>query len=284
MKKITLIYSFLFSLIFMFSCDPIEDREGMGGIVPASDFKLETYSILVDNVASNKIVMKNSTFGVGSFWDYGSGFSSRQQDTVIVPFLGNLPITFTGISNGGTDTKSQTVQVDKIVFPVDETWNLLAGYDANGKTWMWDFIDPGNVVFGNGAALVNYGPAWAQNSAASMDTNDPTVGMNGTMTFDLNMKANFTKKNGSGSVVETSSFSFDMTKTILSADGVTDWSIGQLNIPDASVMHGISPPNAPGQPIVHTYEILKLTEDEMVLAIISPNGWEGWYWKFKVKR
>ena len=282
MKKITLIYSLLFSLIFMFSCDPIEDRESMGEVISSNEFKLEAYPIIVGNVASNKIVMKNSTYGVGSFWDYGSGFSARQQDTVIVPFLGNLPITFTGQSNGGTDSKIQTVQVDKIVYPVDEVWNLFAGYDANGKTWMWDFNDPNDGVFGNGATWVDKGPAWAKNSAASMDTNDPTVGMNGTMTFDLNMKANFTKKNGSGSVVETSSFSFDMTKKILSADGVTDWSIGQLSIPNASVMHGISP-NAPGKPVVHTYEILKLTEDEMVLATISPSGWEAWFWKFKVK-
>lgn len=281
MKKITLIYS-LFSALLMFSCDPIEDRQTQGGIIPASDFKLEIYSIIVDNVASNKIVMKNSTYGVGSFWDFGSGYSARQQDTVIVPFVGNLPITFTGISNGGTDTKTERVQVDKIVFPVDETWNLLAGYDINGKTWMWDFNDPNDPVFGNGGTLVDLGPAWAKNPAQSMDTNDPTVGMNGTMTFDLNMKANYTKKNGSGEVVETSSFSFDMKKKILSADGVTNWSIGQLTLPNAAVMHGISP-NAGGI-AVHTYEILKLTENEMVLATISPSGWEAWFWKFKVKR
>lgn len=284
MKKITLIYSFLFSALLMFSCDPIEDRQTPGGIVPASDFKLETYPIIVDNVASNKIVMKNSTYGVGSFWDFGSGYSARQQDTVIVPFVGNLPIIFTGISNGGTDTKTERVQVDKIVFPVDETWNLLAGYDINGKTWMWDFNDPNDPVFGNGGTSVDLGPAWAKNSAQSMDTNDPTVGMNGTMTFDLNMKANYTKKNGNGDVVEISSFSFDMKKKILSADGVTNWSIGQLTLPNATVMRGTSP-NA-GDIAVHTYEIIKLTEDEMVLATITPgkNNWESWFWKFKVKK
>ncbi len=277
MKKTTLLYSILLVTLVMFSCEPIEDRDKMGSIVAESDLMLETYPLVE---GGNKIVMKNSTQGVGSFWDYGSGYSSRQQDTILVPFVGEIPIFFTGISGGGTITTTRTVNVDKILFPVNETWNLLAGNDSNGKVWMWDYDDPNDAVWGNGLSIAHFGPEWAKISAKDMDAQDPDVGMNGTMLFDLNQKSNFTKKNKDGNIVEKGSFQFDMTKKIPAGDG-TDWSIGQLTIVDASVMRGVSPNE--GGIVVHTLEILKLTEDEMVLARVMPNGWEAWFWKFKVK-
>lgn len=278
MKNLSLIYLFTLAVLSVISCNPIEDRDSMGGVLSAEQLILETYP-LVDG--GNKIVMSNSTPGIGSFWDYGSGYSNRQQDTILVPFVGDIPISFTGVCNGGTVTKTQAVKVDKILFSVDETWNLLAGNDANGKVWMWDYDSPEDAVWGNGLSIAHYQPEWAKITAEEMNTQDPDVGMEGTMLFDLNQKANFTKISQDGKVVEKGSFQFDMSKKIDAGDG-TFWSIGQLTIVDGSVLRGVSPNE--GGIVVHTLEILELTEDKMVLARVMPNGWEAWFWKFKVKK
>ena len=65
------------------------------------------------------------------------------------------------------------------------------------------------------------------------------------------------------------------------ADG-TPWSIGTLTIVDGTVLKGVSPNE--GGKIVHEFDILKLTEDKMVLAHVLDNGWEAWFWCFKVKK
>ncbi|MCC8155081.1 MAG: hypothetical protein LIP01_13340 [Tannerellaceae bacterium] len=281
MKKITLLYTLLVAMLFTTACDPVENRESLGGIIPASELKIDVYSL---EDGGNEIVLVNNTPGVGSFWDYGSGYSSRQQDTIIVPFLGDLTVSFTGISSGGTVTKTETIKVDKIISPVDETWNLLAGTDENGKTWVWDCDDPSDIVWGNGASIVDYSPSWNQVSAAQMGEEEPEVGIDGRMVFDLNQKANFTKIGQDGTVLERGAFQFDMSQTMLSADGETLWSIGQLTIIDGTIFKGISPNG--GGVVVNTFEILELTEDKMVLAHVSPGGmsWEAWYWKFRVKK
>lgn len=281
MKKRIVLYSLLSVILLATACDPVENRESIGGVLSAGELKIEVYGL---EEGGNKIVMVNNTPGVGSFWDYGSGYSSRQQDTITVPFVGDLSISFTGICAGGTVTKTETIKVEKILFPVDETWNLLAGDDENGKVWVWDYDDPSDAVWGNGATWVDKGPSWTQISAQDMNEQDPEVGMEGRMVFDLNQKANFTKISQDGTIVEKGSFQFDMSKTILSADGETLWSIGQLTIIDGSVMRGVSPNE--GGIVVNTLEILELTEDKMVLARVmpAPSDWEAWFWKFKVKK
>ena len=277
MKKIIItLLSFL--AILQFSCNPIEEDHKQGSVIAESELDLEVYPL---TEGGNKIVMINKTPKIGAHWNYGSGISVRQQDTVLVPFLGEKEIVFTGICSGGTIMTSRKVLIDKILYPIEDEWALFAGTDKNGKTWMWDYTSPDDVVWGNGGYPGNTAPAWATIKAGDMDTQDPEVGKDGVMLFDLNGAANFTKIRQTGKIVEPGSFQFDMTQQTVRADG-TPWSIGTLTIVDGTVLKGVSPNE--GGKIVHEFDILKLTEDKMVLAHVLDNGWEAWFWCFKVKK
>ena len=198
MKKIIIA---LFSLLAMFqlSCNPIEEEPKQGSVIAESELKLDVYPL---TEGGNKIVMINNTPMVGSHWNYGSGISVRQQDTVLVPFLGEKEIVFTGICAGGTISTIRKVTIDNILYPIEDEWAIFAGTDKNGKDWMWDYTSPDDVVWGNGGYPGNTAPAWATIKAGDMDDQDPEVGKDGVMHFDLNGAANFTKISQTGKVVE----------------------------------------------------------------------------------
>ena len=138
MKKIIIA---LFSLLAMFqlSCNPIEEEHKQGSVIAESELKLDVYPL---TEGGNKIVMINNTPMVGSHWNYGSGISVRQQDTVLVPFLGEKEIVFTGICAGGTISTTRKVTIDNILYPIEDEWAIFAGTDKNGKDWMWDYTSP----------------------------------------------------------------------------------------------------------------------------------------------
>ena len=276
MKKIIVAFCSLLALSLM-SCNPIEEKHKQGNVISESELNLEVYPL---TEGGNKIVMINNTTQVGSHWDFGAGISVRQQDTVLLPFLGEKEITFTGVCAGGTVTAVRKVTVDKILYPIEDEWALFAGTDKNGKTWMWDFNGPDDVVWGNGGFPGNTAPAWATIKAGDMDNQEPEVGQYGTMHFDLNGAANYAKVSQDGKVIDKGGFKFDMTKQKLMADG-TPWSIGTLTIMNGTILKGVSPNE--GGKTINEFDILKLTEDKMVLAHVLANGWEAWFWCFKVK-
>lgn len=277
MKKIILTFLSLLTVL-QWSCSPIEEKHNMGNILPESELNLDVHLL---SEGGNKIVMINNTPLIGSHWNYGSGISVRPQDTVTVPFLGEKEIIFTGICAGGTVSTTRKVTISHILYPIEDEWTLFAGTDKEGKTWMWDYASPEDVVWGNGGYPGNTAPAWATIKAGDMDNQDPEVGKDGVMLFDLNGAANFTKISQSGKVVEKGSFKFDMTKQKVMADG-TPWSIGTLTIIDGTILKGVSPNE--GGKTIYEFDILKLTEDKMVLAHVLANGWEAWFWCFKVKK
>ena len=255
------------------ACDPIEDEHPQGTVLSESDLDIEVYPL---TEGGNKIVMINNTPNVAPHWNYGSGISVRQNDTVLIPFLGDTEITFTGMCSGGTVSTTRTVPIEQMTYPVAEEYILFAGTDITGKTWMWDYEDPSDPVWGNGGYPGDKTPTWMQVTAEGMNSQPDPAGMEGTMIFDLNGGANFTKVGQTGEVLETGIFSFDMTPDDIG------WSIGKLTITGATVLNGFCPNIAEGDQTIHTFDILELTEDRMVLAYVR-DGWEGWYWNFKVK-
>ncbi len=262
----------------MVSCDPIENRDEMGGVLQESDLQLEVYS---SSEGSNQVIFANNTPNIGSHWNYGSGISIRQRDTVLLPFLGDTKVTFTGICSGGTVSTTRTVKIDKLDHPTEKEWTLLAGTDSNGKVWMWDYDELTDGVWGSGGYPGDSAPAWFVAKAGDMDEQDPDAGLEGTMLFDLNGAANFTKRKKDGTILEKGSFQFDMSKKKEKGDG-TFWSIGTLTIIDGSVLKGVSPNE--GGITVHELDILTLTQDKLVLGRVMPNGWEAWFWCFKAKK
>lgn len=277
MKKIILFL--LSALVFGTACDPIVDDKSIGGVVSESELNIVVQST---SEGSNEILLENNTPGVGSYWDYIVNKSTKQSDVVRLPFVGELTITFVGLCDGGTVTTTRKVNVTKIDKEVEKEWTIFAGSDINGKVWVWA---DGDEVYGSGGYGNSYAPAWSLLSKADMFE---TKGENPDyeMLFDLNGGANFTKRSADGQVLETGAFKFDMTKQKIKEDGKI-WSIGQLEILDATVLCGTS---RWGTTPIHTFDILKLTDDELILGWAADGtDFETWgdgdatFWSFKRK-
>lgn len=278
MKKIIL---FLLSFVALAACSPVEDDKSIGGIL--SEDKLE---IVVESTSpgSNEILLENNTPGVGSYWDYVIDKSVKQRDIVRLPFMGEMTITFTGLCAGGTVTTTRTVNVTQIDKPAEEEWTLLAGSGSDGKTWVWDAADNATVVYGTAGYGNDYGPSWSTFTLGQQVVAGKIVEGNEEMVFDLNGGANFKKQTSGGTVLESGSFKFDMSKKKVRDDGAV-WSIGQMEFGDATILCGSSCWNTTP---VYVFDIISLSEDKMVLAWAADGSafqeWnEATFWCFKKK-
>jgi predicted small secreted protein len=270
MKKI--IFSLLLLAAGLCACNPVVDDIQAGGVVDESALQLDVHAT---TDGGNQIAMVNNTPKVGSYWKFSTGYSSAQNDTVSLPFLGKQTITFTGICDGGTVTTTRTVNITKIDHPVAVQWALFAGTGTEGKTWTWD--GTASAVYGTGGYLAKFVPNWTS------VTQDKTDQPDGYMVFDLNGGANFTRYNGDGTIAEKGTFSFDMSSTKTDPDDNSQWSIGVLKLTGASVLNGyIYGTTNP----LYQYDILTLTDDQMVLCA-APDGTAAWdngtFWLFHKK-
>ena len=252
--------------VLLTSClSPIESDDPMGPVMPESELQVDVHSI---SPGSNKIVMINNTPGVSVYWDYIIAASTRQRDTVLLPFLGTQTITMTAHSAGGPVKTTRQVTIDQIDYPLDEMWNLLAGSDEEGKTWVWATGRGGSgALYGN--AMYDDGePLWWPVGEEQLNSWGILYDE---MKFDLNGGANYTLtkkgKDGAGPVSEIKdNFILDVDKkTIKSANGTPF-------IREEDKMPG-------------PFLVYKLTEDEMTLAWFIEHDWgtEAYYWMFKRK-
>lgn len=254
------------------SCTPVCDDISAGDVVDENQLQIDVHAT---TDGGNQIVMINNTKGVGTYWDYVIGRSVAQNDTILLPFLGEQTITFTGLCDGGAVTTTRKVNVTKIDHAVAKEWALFAGTGTSGKTWAWD--NTADAVYGTGGWMAEFVPDWTPIAIA--DTEDP----GGYMTFDLNGGPNFTRYKSDGTVAEKGSFAFDMSDTTNNPDDNSIWSIGTLTLTGATVLNGHCYDSQEAQ---HTYKILTLTDDTLVLCA-APDGTEAWengtFWLFKTK-
>lgn len=276
MKK-TLLYTIIGSMFIAFiACDPIEDRDITGNIVPASEFK---YTISQDPQNDYIIYLDNETPEVMFSWDYAWGTSNKQKDTVQMLVPGTYNIKITGTTAGGLVTTEQAITVTKSdpdAFQEPE-WQMLTNL-AEGKTWVWDTNQA--AMWGNGSFLSDTHATWWTLGAAGLDDPDRDV-LNDEMTFDLNGGRHLTlvaaKTPEPGTIQGV--FDLDLTSTI------DDWSIGKLTTQNVTIIYGIDVNQ--GNTKYYDYYILKLTEDELQLAATQPGsgaGSEAWFWMFKSKK
>jgi hypothetical protein len=270
MKKI--LFSVMILAGLLSACDPVCDDNPLGGVVSESDLQLDVHAT---TDGGNQIVMVNNTKGVGSYWDYGFGRSTAECDTVVMPYLGEQSVSFTGLCDGGTVTTTRKFTVKQIDHPVAAEWAYFAGSGTDGKTWTWD--DTADAVYGTGGYLAEFVPDWT--SVALSDTEDPGA----YMTFDLNGGPDFTRYSSDGKVVEKGTFAFDMTSTKTDPDDGSQWSIGTLTLTGATVLNGHIYGSTDVQ---HKFDILTLNDDKLVLCA-APDGTAAWdngtFWIFKKK-
>jgi hypothetical protein len=275
MKRFTAYILILLSTIALVSCEAVEDRLDIGGFISADQLDIKATPVVVDGKATNKIILNNSS-PVLSSWDFGTGKTQKKTDTVLMVVLGENTIIFTGRNPDGSEiSKSLTVNVEDMRFPVPSEWGFLtAGSD---KEWGWD--DGAPSVWGNGGYLGNAEPAWWTLPIADINGQSPNEGAGAKMIFSLR-GAQFTKVKSDGTT-ETGTFSFNMNNKTMDESGAV-WAKGKLTLKGTTVLNGISPNE--GGAKVYEYDILALDDNRLVLAYPEPGvgAWgTAWFWVFK---
>lgn len=265
----------ILSLLLLVACDPVVDNKDMGAIIDESELQLDVHAT---TEGGNEIVMINNTSGVGSYWDHITGISTLQKATVSLPFMGEQTIKFIGFCDGGQVTATRTVNITKIDHPVAKEWGLFAGADISGKTWVWNFEGYDDAVYGTGGWLTEMSPSWDVMPVEDLEDADCKL------IFDLNGGPNLSKVDADGKVLERGTFSFDMSTVKKNPDSGEQWSLGQLKLKGVSVLSGHAFYDK--SETITTFEILVLTEDELVLCW-NPSDAEAWtdatFWCFKKK-
>jgi len=269
------------------SCEPVENRQEMKGTVTEADVRQQvtvTPETTPDGKRSNYLLLKANNLKASLMYEYELGTYNGNEGRIkscIVP--GEYSIFVTALSPGGTKVGPVEfiVNVD-VCLDVEPEWELLCG--TGSKTWTWD-EDADPDCYGMGDVFDDTPGWWTPAEGGDVDELE---WHGATMTFSAK-GATLTKNKTDGNT-ERGTFSFDMTK---SWPGYSR-SLGQLYTKGITVLNG----NAYGDDDaywkggpVDTYEIIKLTENELVLIIVDmedgsfePDS-EGWgqstQWLFK---
>jgi hypothetical protein len=263
---------------FLVACEPIEKRDAIGAVATQDQISITAVNTTtVNGKKGNQIAVKNLKPEFSGRWNLLVKNSFLLQDTVVIPFKGNVTLYFTAISDGGLVTKSVVVAIDTFDHYVDPNYSVIAGTSAEGKTWVWatdNNYTADHKIWGNGGAGAQQFPGWWGRSP--VDADQDNIDLNGQMVFSL-AGMSFTKTEFG--VSKSGTFSFDMKEHKYKA------SIGSMSFVGTTILHGISQNN--GKKVVNLFDIIKLTEDEMVLMYPTDpdtydNDWhEGWFWMFK---
>lgn len=147
MKRIFYLTLTVVTLGFLFSCEPVEDRESL----PAITLTPETlnFSVVQNPLKNNEVTFTNLDPKVIPYWSYSDGngelghYNSNVQK-VFLPFAGTYTVNFTALTPGGSVyAKPVTVVVDQndSAYFSDPRWGYLTNGE-DGKTWVLDMVKP----------------------------------------------------------------------------------------------------------------------------------------------
>jgi hypothetical protein len=269
MNKIIYILSTFILVALFTACDPIVDVQSVGTVITSADQIVATVTPVMDGTLKTNKVKVHCTSPVSCQWTDGVK-TYISNDTVMTLFVkGDIAIKLSAMAADGTIfTKDFTTTVEKMKYDVEPQYGYLCGNGS--KTWVWatDNTTCGPRIWGNGGNTDKY-PSWWGRSAA--DAADDNIDINGSMTFTLNGLLFSRTESGA---TTTGTFSFDMTTKKYSQ------CIGQITFKGTTILHGISQND--GKKVVYVFNIIKLTDDEMVLMYATEsNTYEGWFWMFK---
>lgn len=278
MKKIRGVFAMILAIaLFSVSCQ--DEAPEIGVPLPAEQINFEVTQPLSLDEGGNTVVLRNLTEGVIPLWDYGTGKSMKQIDTVRYTFKGTYTIKRTAMSNG------RLVQLPDAIVEVTKTdvsgisdpmWTLLAGGADNEKTWVLDFDAEGvsrkfdgPVFFIGSAKLFNpdcSGESSCWNWFPSWQSWMPGPADYGTMTFSLKGGPFVTvdQKAITNSGVFNGTYSIDTAEKSISFTGVTPLNIGWDQVWAKAFVYS-------------------LTEDGMQLAFQKPNAEEYEIYNYIVK-
>jgi hypothetical protein len=270
MKRIYILISLILgAMFFVTSCQ--DDDQELGATLSKSEIDYEVTQDFEKDPGGNTVILKNNTPGTVSMWDYGTGRSTRMQDTVHFAFKGSYVIKFSALTAGGVvecDSVIVEVTADNLNYVNDPLWTLLTNGVGNEKTWI-----PDNGKYGLGTGFLSYAdPGVSQlwgNFTPNWEPGNGDVGItetdvSGEMTFKLMGGPYITtvKPNEAGGN-ESGTFYLDADNHTLST---TDATI----VRPAGVVGNASNWNA-------NLRILVLTENQLRIAVYRTNN-EGPWW------
>jgi hypothetical protein len=286
--KQNILFLVLGIMLVFSACEPMEKRNDLGPVYTEAEL-LNYMSVTVNG---NTVTCENKAPGVISYWttDFGTQSNESKVDFTI-PLKSSYTATLTAFCAGGPVTVSKKFEIatSDPNYYNSPYWNLLTNGMA-GKTWVWASDIPGGKVWGNGGHMGNVSPGWW-----TLGTGD-LAGQGGSpddeLTFNLDKAHNVivTMPQVAGSLVApkpgtgAGKFNMDFTKTLIVSD--TLYSKGQITFTNWTVPLGMEP-NSAGKPLHYVFNILKLTEDELVLEFPEPgvtSAWgTAWFYMFKRK-
>jgi hypothetical protein len=259
------------TLIFIASCEPKSDKIGKIGPPPANG------KITVDATDPyNPVFTASADRGFIYYWDFGKSQIKAGPQKVVpyFPFPGTYDIKCTIYGEGAQSTKASVSFTVATIDPSVNTkpvWKELTG-GGTGRTWIYD-TDPAtgtpDYCFQTTNDLADYPDNWTPANSWGQCVRF-TPDLNGEMVFDLNGGINYTYHQTAGDEGIKGSFILDpanMTITIVDPY-ILDYAIDCTN---------------PATTPTGKYNIMLLTDDNMVLWQDQNDGVTGWSWSFKRK-
>lgn len=250
------------SLALVFAaCEPIVDEKFLS---PTTDVAGVELVATQSTEGGNGITLNMVTPGITGYWDYNLGTALTDKVSFVYPIPGTSTFTYTGTLGDEFFTKTIDVQIDQLDQALDQDWYDLVSEDtAGGKTWVYA-ATPGNGAFWFMSAPGSPDNAWSMWWNAG-DCCCPDA--SGKIHFDLDGAANYTYDADGDGTGDLGGFVLDVANQ-------------RLKITGQPLMGGNVDGGAGN--VDGIYEIVTLTEDEMVLYIANSEAYgTGWTWVFK---
>ena len=262
MKRINIILSLSIGLMILtVSCDSIVDEKSLENSTTVEGVEL----VATQNESNgNLIELSMNTPGVTGYWDYNLGQALTNKVEIVYPIPGTSTFTFVGTLGAEFFEKTIDVQVDVLDTPLEQDWyDLVSENTSTGKTWefagdgkdggLWWFMSPPGDPAGYMSVWWNAG-----------GTCCPPGDVDGKMVFDLDGAANYTYYSGPDADGATGTFVLDVENQVLTVNGVDILGADDdKKNPDSE------------------YQIISLTETELILYTPSNGGGTGWTWIFR---
>jgi len=287
MKNILKIGVFAFlSLFLMTSCDPQDSSDYSLGDMPTADQLAFTATPTAAKANIIDFVNTSKVKGVAT-WDLGDGSKAKGESAqAIYAFKGDYTVVMTLYTAGGSVsiTKTITIANDDMSLLDTPMYNALTGgaSNVNGKTWVFDQYHDGHIGVG---PVTDVAPIWWSagaegKSKCSLYTQEFTFTQVGVKLAWKNNGFVYTNENGR---VALAGLGFN--NSVVPADGDFDVAF----VPKTTYTFALNEiaktiKLSDGAFFGHyagtsTYEIIKLTEDELYVRCASTteigNGW--WY-------
>jgi len=286
LKYIQNLLGFAALILVMVACNPVMDDSVDIGQAPTAD-QLD-FSTTPTAAKANIIVIKNTSSIAGiPTWDFGNNMKGKGESaTVEYPFKGTYTVSMTLYSKGGSTTKTKTITIanDDMSMLNTPMYTALTGGASNlaGKTWVFDQYHDGH--FGVGPAT-DSSPSWwscpAEGKTKScLYSQEFTFTQVGVKMVWKNNGSVYSNESGRKALA-----SMGYNNSVVPGDGDFDIIYAPKTAYTFSLKEAAKTLTLnDGAFFGHyagtsTYEILKLTDDEMYVkcasTVESGNGW--WY-------